>query len=169
MHQHRAVRRSSSHEAKKKAEQYGQQGIRAYLPQEQRAKGEQAFPLSIIRNTDDHNKSVLRAQALSGAEIRIEREAQVRADRRARAESAAAAERARRSMRGRDDSWDYDRRHTERSRELLESDEKEDRWQPSKRRQGRWSRRGEDGSSSRRRKHRSPSPSDEEESFHWRR
>ncbi|KAI0297607.1 hypothetical protein B0F90DRAFT_1819197 [Multifurca ochricompacta] len=171
-------------EAKKKAEQYGQQGIRAYLPQPESnvPKANKRFLSSIIRNTDDHNKSVLRAQALSGAEIRIEREAQVRADRRARAEEAAAAERARRSRRGRDDSWDRDRRRRERSREWLGSDEGEDRWQPSKRRQddgeeehhgdhrsARRSRGGEDSLSSRRRKRRSPSPSDEEEKRHWRR
>jgi hypothetical protein len=75
-------------------------------------KTNKRFLSSIIRNTDDHNKSILRAQALSAAELRIEREAQERAERRARAEEAAAAERARRSRRGRDDS----RRHRERSR-----------------------------------------------------
>ena len=187
-------------EAKKKAEQYGKQGISAYLPQSVHSplflllvltpfvkqyrpesnvpKPNKRFLSSIIRNTDDHNKSILRSQALSAAEIRMEREAQVRADRRARAQEAVAAERARRSVRGRDDSWDRERRRRERSWERHESDEGEDR-RPKRRRRdddedgvehershgsrsARRSRRDEEGSS-RRRKHRSRSLSDDEE------
>ncbi|KAF8481631.1 hypothetical protein DFH94DRAFT_402786 [Russula ochroleuca] len=169
-------------EAKKKAEQYGQQGVSAYLPQPESnvPKPNKRFLSSIIRNTDDHNKSILRSQALSAAEIRIEREAQMRADRKARAQEAVAAERARRSVRGRDDSWDRERRRRDRSWERHGSDEGEVRWQPPKRRRrdddeegverershgshsARRSRRDEEGSS-RRRRHRSRSPSDDEE------
>ncbi|KAH9016516.1 hypothetical protein EDB84DRAFT_1523983 [Lactarius hengduanensis] len=164
-------------EAKKKAEQYDKQGIRAYLPQQESnvPKTNKRFLSSIIRNTDDHNKSVLRAQALSAAEIRIEREAQERAERRVRAEEAAAAERARRSRRGRDDSRERQRKHRERSWERLGSDDAgEDRWQPSKRRRedhasdrhgsrsARRSRHDEDGSS-RRRRHRSRTRSEDED------
>ncbi|KAH8997183.1 hypothetical protein EDB86DRAFT_933769 [Lactarius hatsudake] len=164
-------------EAKKKAEQYDKQGIRAYLPHQESnvPKTNKRFLSSIIRNTDDHNKSVLRAQALSAAEIRIEREAQERAERRVRAEEAAAAERARRSRRGRDDSRERQRRHRERSWERLGSDDAgEDRWQPSKRRRedhaserhgSRSARRSrhDEGGSSRRRRHRSRTRSEDED------
>ena len=54
------------------------------------------FLSNIIRNTDDHNRTILRAQAESAAEIRAEKEERERAERRARAEEAVAAERARR-------------------------------------------------------------------------
>ena len=148
-------------EAKKKADQYDKQGIRAYLPQSVSTslsgtcinyfarqesnvpKTNKRFLSSIIRNTDDHNKSILRAQALSAAELRIEREAQERAERRARAEEAAAAERARRKRRGRDGSRERERhrRHRERERSREEEEEEvgsddagEGRWKPSKRR-----------------------------------
>ncbi|KAI0281278.1 hypothetical protein BGY98DRAFT_959736 [Russula aff. rugulosa BPL654] len=172
-------------EAKKKAEQYGKQGVSAYLPQPESnvPKPNKRFLSSIIRNTDDHNKSILRAQALSASEIRLERYAQESADRRARAQEAAAAERERRSVRGRDDSWDRERRRRERSWERYGSDEGEDRWQPPKRRRrdddeegversrgsrsSRRSRRDEEGSS-RRRRHRSPTPSENEEKSHQR-
>ncbi|KAI0299887.1 hypothetical protein BC826DRAFT_993935 [Russula brevipes] len=167
-------------EAKKKAEQYGKQGISAYLPQPDSnvPKTNKRFLSSIIRNTDDHNKTILRAQALSAADIRTERDAQLRADRQARAREAAAAERARRSGCGRGDSWDRDRDHRrrDRSRERYGSDEGEDRWQPSKRRRddgdeeedhpgsrsARRRRHGGEGSS-RRHRHRSRAPSDDEE------
>ncbi|KAH9046969.1 hypothetical protein EDB83DRAFT_2543280 [Lactarius deliciosus] len=132
-------------EAKKKAEQYDKQGIRAYLPQQESnvPKTNKRFLSSIIRNTDDHNKSVLRAQALSAAEIQ-------RAERRVRAEEAAAAERARRSRRGRDDS--RERQH----------DAGEDRWQPSKRRrEDHASDRHGSRSARRRRKHRSHTRSED--------
>ncbi|KAH9164508.1 hypothetical protein EDB89DRAFT_413144 [Lactarius sanguifluus] len=170
-------------EAKKKAEQYDKQGIQAYLPQQESnvPKTNKRFLSSIIRNTDDHNKSVLRAQALSAAEIRIEREAEERAERRMRAEEAAAAERARRSRRGRDDSRERQRRHRERSWERLGSDDAgEDRWQPSKRRRedhaserhasrsARRSRHDEDGSF-RRRRHRSRTRSADEDKERHRR
>ncbi|KAH9056865.1 hypothetical protein EDB87DRAFT_1833426 [Lactarius vividus] len=170
-------------EAKKKAEQYDKQGIRAYLPQQESnvPKTNKRFLSSIIRNTDDHNKTVLRAQAFSAAEIRIEREAQERAERRVRAEEAAAAERARRSWRGGDDSRERQRRHRERSWERVGSDDAgEDRWQPSKRRRedhtserrgfrsARRSRLDEDGSS-RRRRHRSQTRSEDEDTEKHRR
>ncbi|KAH9973320.1 hypothetical protein BGW80DRAFT_1309899 [Lactifluus volemus] len=155
-------------EAKKKAEQYGHQGVSAYLPQPEGnvPKTNKRFLSTIIRHTDDHNKSILRAQALSASEIRMERESQMRIDRRTRAEEAAAAERARRSRHGRGDSWDRERKRRERSWERYVSDEGEDRWRASKRRRDdeeegerrgshsvRVTRRDEQGSSRRRRHH----------------
>jgi hypothetical protein len=56
------------------------------------------FLTSIIRSTDDHNKTVLRAQALAAQEVKMAREAQERKERRARAEEAVEAERMRRLM-----------------------------------------------------------------------
>jgi hypothetical protein len=61
-------------------------------------KTNKRFLTSIIRSTDDHNKTILRAQALSALEIKREREEQERRDRRARAEEAVTAERLRRLM-----------------------------------------------------------------------
>lgn len=55
------------------------------------------FLSSIIRSTDDHNKTILRAQALAAQEVKREKEEAERRDRRARAEEAVAAERDRRS------------------------------------------------------------------------
>ena len=79
---------------------------------------------------DDHNKSILRTQQESATEICTERDAQLHADRRAWTQEAVAAERAWRSECGQDDLWDC-----ERCWERCKSDESEDRWQPSKRRQ----------------------------------
>ncbi|KAI0319472.1 hypothetical protein OF83DRAFT_1162924 [Amylostereum chailletii] len=98
-------------EAKQKAERYGKEGYRAFLPpQENNApRPNKRFLSTIIRSTDDHNKSLLRAQALSAAEIRAEKEEQERKERRARAEEAVAAEHDRRasgSRRGGDRGWD---------------------------------------------------------------
>ncbi|KAF9566970.1 hypothetical protein CPC08DRAFT_703566 [Agrocybe pediades] len=90
-------------EAKKKAERYGQQGIRAYISSNNAdtnaPKTNKRFLTSIIKSTDDHNKTVLRAQALAAQEVKREREALERKQRRARAEEAAEAERLRRSGR----------------------------------------------------------------------
>ncbi|KAI0030148.1 hypothetical protein K488DRAFT_72420 [Vararia minispora EC-137] len=90
-------------EAKQKAEKYaGKDGIRAFLPQynwqeSSAPRTNKRFLSNIIRNTDDHNKSILRAQALSAAEIRAEKDEQERKERKARAEEAVEAERLRRS------------------------------------------------------------------------
>lgn len=83
-------------EAKQKAERYGQDGIRAYLQDSgayvrftyikqfwvlmvgnsfrdsNAPKANKKFLSSIIRSTDDHNKTVLRAQALAAQELREE-------------------------------------------------------------------------------------------------
>ncbi|KAI0706161.1 hypothetical protein BC835DRAFT_1302530 [Cytidiella melzeri] len=85
-------------EAKQKAEKYAKEGIRAYLPQPEAnvPKTNKRFLSSIIRNTDDHNKTILRAQALAAQEARMERLEQEKQERRARAEEAVEAERLRR-------------------------------------------------------------------------
>ncbi|KAJ8453916.1 hypothetical protein ONZ45_g19513 [Pleurotus djamor] len=61
-------------EAKKKAEKYSQHGIRAYLRNNivdsNAPKTNKRFLTSIIRSTDDHNKTVLRAQALAAEEVK---------------------------------------------------------------------------------------------------
>ncbi|TFY50213.1 hypothetical protein EVG20_g11653 [Dentipellis fragilis] len=92
-------------EAKQKAERYGKEGVKAFLPQagwsESNApRTNKRFLSSIIRSTDDHNKTILRAQAFSAAEIRAQKEEAERRERRARAEEAATAERMRRLMGG---------------------------------------------------------------------
>jgi hypothetical protein len=74
------------------------------------------FLSNIIRNTDEHNKAVLKAQADTIMEARREKEEQERKERRARAAEATDAERIRRLMGGsscRDNNWD---RHLESKR-----------------------------------------------------
>jgi hypothetical protein len=126
-------------EAKQKAERYGKDGIRAYLhngtlcveffflfvyekhcrraccrPESNAPRANKRFLSSIIRSTDDHNKTILRAQALAAQEIKRAREAQEQRERRKRAEEAVAAEQLRRRRRGGsdgrwrsgDDAWD---------------------------------------------------------------
>ncbi|KZT02224.1 uncharacterized protein LAESUDRAFT_752267 [Laetiporus sulphureus 93-53] len=132
-------------EAKQKAERYGKDGIRAYLQSEcsdsNAPKTNKRFLSSIIRSTDDHNKTILRAQALAAQEVRIEREEQERRERRRRAEEAVEAERLRRLMGsgGRTDwahNWDRgasrDRRRRERSGERR--DDYDDKSESSRRR-----------------------------------
>ncbi|KAJ3786678.1 hypothetical protein GGU10DRAFT_266462 [Lentinula aff. detonsa] len=88
-------------DAKKRAERYGQQGIRAYLASglsdSNAPRANKRFLSSVIRSTDEHNKTILRAQALSAEEIKRERREQEMKERRARAEEAVEAERLRRS------------------------------------------------------------------------
>ena len=72
------------------------------------------FLTSIIKSTDDHNKTVLKAQAAAAQEIKREREEQERRERRARAAEAAEAERL--------------RRRSKRKREWDSGDECWDRW-----------------------------------------
>ncbi|PPQ86960.1 hypothetical protein CVT25_009782 [Psilocybe cyanescens] len=115
-------------EAKKKAERYGQQGIRAYISSNvsdtNAPKTNKRFLSSIIKSTDDHNKTILKAQALAAQEVKREREEQERKQRRARAEEAAEAERLRRSGRSlkrkrasNEDGWDrWDGRTAERKK-----------------------------------------------------
>lgn len=86
------------------------------------------FLSAIIRNTDEHNKAVLRAQAETAQEARARKEEEERRERRERAKEATEAERLRRLMGGssrrQDDSWDRRdsrRRHSSRERR---SDEK---------------------------------------------
>ncbi|KAF8963885.1 hypothetical protein BDZ97DRAFT_1818345 [Flammula alnicola] len=127
-------------EAKKKAERYGQQGIRAYISNN-------------LYNTDDHNKTILRAQALAAQEVKREREEQERKQRRARAEEAAEAERLRRSGRSHkrkrasdDEAWDRwdgrtaERKNVSRNWEVwdgCEEDGRDERDRPRRRRRSR--------------------------------
>ncbi|KAJ3512840.1 hypothetical protein NLJ89_g3287 [Agrocybe chaxingu] len=116
-------------EAKKKAEKYGQQGIRAYissnLSDSNAPRTNKRFLTSIIKSTDEHNKTLLRAQALAAQEVKQEREEQERRQRRARAEEAAEAERLRRSGKSGkrkrtsdEEGWDrWDGRRAERRKE----------------------------------------------------
>ncbi|KAJ7103200.1 hypothetical protein B0H15DRAFT_811392 [Mycena belliarum] len=88
-------------EAKKKAERFGQDGIRAYLrsglADSNAPRTNKRFLTSIIRSTDDHNKTILQAQAQAAQELKRERDETERRERRARAEEAVEAEKLRRS------------------------------------------------------------------------
>ncbi|KAH7924493.1 hypothetical protein BV22DRAFT_1195899 [Leucogyrophana mollusca] len=104
-------------EAKQKAESYTKLGFKAYLPANpdpNAPRPNKRFLSSIIRSTDDHNKTILRAQALAAQEIKREREEQERKERRARAEEAVAAERMRRLMGSgrKKDDWDTGKEDT---------------------------------------------------------
>ncbi|KAG1742749.1 uncharacterized protein EDB91DRAFT_1247556 [Suillus paluster] len=115
-------------EAKRKAESYGEVGIKAYLPtapDPNAPRPNKRFLSSIIKSTDDHNKTILRAQALAAQEIKREKDERERRDRKARAEEAAAAERIRRRRRDYDElSWDS-RRERDRRRDRDQSRGKE--------------------------------------------
>ncbi|KAF7303142.1 hypothetical protein MKEN_01277900 [Mycena kentingensis (nom. inval.)] len=105
-------------EAKKKAEAFSQTGIRAYLggggggagaEPSNAPKTNKRFLTSIIKSTDDHNRTILQAQAQAALEIKRERDEIERRERRARAEEAVEAEKARRrrgGRRGRDEDRD---------------------------------------------------------------
>ncbi|KIY50484.1 hypothetical protein FISHEDRAFT_64701 [Fistulina hepatica ATCC 64428] len=97
-------------EAKKKAERYSQTGIRAYLTsavnESNAPRTNKRFLSSIIRSTDDHNRSVLRQQAEAAQEIKMEREAQERRERRRRAEEAVQAEKRRGRRVDDEEAWD---------------------------------------------------------------
>ncbi|KAG2070882.1 hypothetical protein BDR04DRAFT_1231377 [Suillus decipiens] len=107
-------------EAKQKAESYGEVGIRAYLPtapDPNAPRPNKRFLSSIIKSTDDHNKTILRAQALAAQEIKREKDERERRDRKARAEEAVAAERMRRRRHDHDEhGWDS-RRERDRRRD----------------------------------------------------
>ncbi|TDL19425.1 hypothetical protein BD410DRAFT_900273 [Rickenella mellea] len=112
-------------EAKQKAERYLKDGVHAYLPptvnDDKVPKANKRFLSNIIRNTDEHNKAVLRAQAEAAQEIKAEREAQERRERKARADEAAEAARMLRSN-GSSRTRDDHRRHRH------ESDRRRDRY-----------------------------------------
>ncbi|KAJ3794171.1 hypothetical protein GGU11DRAFT_336589 [Lentinula aff. detonsa] len=137
------VRELLIRDAKKRAERYGQQGIRAYLASglsdNNAPRANKRFLSSVIRSTDEHNKTILRAQALSAEEIKRERREQEMKERRARAEEAVEAERLRRSgsiasrRRANDsevwDRWDgtrSDRKRKKRNWETWTGEEDED-------------------------------------------
>ncbi|KAK0217607.1 hypothetical protein EDD85DRAFT_942503 [Armillaria nabsnona] len=114
-------------DAKKRAERYGQQGIRAYLSSQlsdsNAPKTNKRFLSSIIRSTDEHNKTILKAQALSAQEIQREKEELQRKQRRARAEEAVAARRTKMDSRksAEKESWDkWDGRTGDRKRKHRE-------------------------------------------------
>ena len=139
-------------EAKQKAERYGNLGIQAYLPPYaihnsslrdwaqpthispfsrsagNAAKTDKRFLSQIIRRTDDHNKTILKAKTQAAEEARAEREEAEKLERKRRAEEAVMAEKERRrrgeSSRGWDRDWDHgkDRSRRKRRREV-EGDE----------------------------------------------
>lgn len=115
-------------EAKQKAESYGEVGIRAYLPtapDPNAPRPNKRFLSSIIKSTDDHNKTILRAQARAAQEIKREKDERERRDRKARAEEAVAAERMRRRRPDHDEHiWDS-RRERDRRRDKDRSRGKE--------------------------------------------
>ncbi|KAI0756105.1 hypothetical protein C8Q80DRAFT_1264208 [Daedaleopsis nitida] len=147
-------------EAKQKAEKYRRDGIHAYLARSidsNAPKTNKRFLSSIIRSTDDHNKSILRAKAIAAQESREEREEQERSERRARAEEAVEAERLRR-RKGKDrdgwaDNWDRERRSDGKRRDRSwerddrEGDDRERRNEKRERRHRHRSRSREEGSS----------------------
>ncbi|OJA11872.1 hypothetical protein AZE42_03260 [Rhizopogon vesiculosus] len=119
-------------EAKQKAESYGRLGIKAYLPtapDPNAPRPNKRFLTSIIKSTDDHNKTILRAQALAAQEIKREKDERERRERRDRAEEAAAAERMRRDGRRDYDGHNWDsRRERDRRRDRERDGEKAMRW-----------------------------------------
>ncbi|KAF8634969.1 hypothetical protein AX15_000693 [Amanita polypyramis BW_CC] len=127
-------------EAKKKAEKYGQQGIRAYISSNlldsNAPRANKRFLSSIIRSTDDHNRTILRAQALAAQEIKREREERERRERRLRAQEAADARRShrRKNSRHHRHHHEHSRGHGQRSgsdrhgRRLDDGEEGWDRW-----------------------------------------
>ncbi|TFK56399.1 hypothetical protein OE88DRAFT_1649672 [Heliocybe sulcata] len=154
-------------EAKRKAERYASQGIRAFLPETSNApKTNKRFLSSIIRNTDDHNKTILRAQAQAAQEIKQQREEEERRERRVRAEEAAEAQRLRR--RARDSSRDGWRSSKRRERSWERRDDYDDDYDRERRRKSsRRHRHGDDHSrrhhSSRHKRSHSSDRSDDED------
>ncbi|KAH0591335.1 hypothetical protein H2248_001414 [Termitomyces sp. 'cryptogamus'] len=140
-------------EAKKKAERYGTQGIRAFLPagggsDSPAPRTNKRFLSSIIKTTEDHNKTVLRAQAIAAQEQKREREEEERRARRRRAEEAVEAERMRRGRR--EESWDrWDGRREGKRRRDWEDDGERERRHREKRRPGRKEDAGQERESSR--------------------
>ncbi|KAJ3849250.1 hypothetical protein EV368DRAFT_47678, partial [Lentinula lateritia] len=145
------VRELLIRDAKKRAERYGQQGIRAYLASglsdSNAPKANKRFLSSVIRSTDEHNKTILRAQALSAEEIKRERREQEMKERRARAEEAVRAEKLRRSgssasrrRAGDSEAWDRwdgttsDRKRKRRNWETWTGEEDEEERHRSRRR-----------------------------------
>ncbi|KAG6872764.1 hypothetical protein C0995_006803 [Termitomyces sp. Mi166 len=121
-------------EAKMKAERYGEHGIRALLrgaggSDSPAPRTNKRFLSSIIKTTEDHNKTVLRTQALAAQEQKRERDEQERRARRKRAQEAAEAERMRRGKR-REESWDrWDGRDREEERERKRKRDWERDWE----------------------------------------
>ncbi|CAG8762647.1 12167_t:CDS:2, partial [Acaulospora colombiana] len=70
------------------------------------AKTNKRFLASIIKSTDEHNKTVLRAQAEAASEVKQQRERQEREERMRRAQEAVAARTGTSSSSYRGDSWD---------------------------------------------------------------
>lgn len=121
-------------EAKKKAERYKQHGVHAYVASRDvdsnAPRPNKRFLTSIIKSTDDHNKTVLRAQAQAAQDLKLQRLAQEKEERRMRAEEAVEAERLRRRMAssgGGDRDRDRDRRSASRSRKGKERERESSR------------------------------------------
>lgn len=123
-------------------------------------KTNKRFLSSIIKNTDDHNKTIIRAQAIAAQEVRMERLEQEKLERKARAEEAAEAERLRRLMGKGGTEWGRDRekrdrKRRERSWERRDDDESEGEDRKGKGRERREPRRDD---RERRHRHHSRSP-----------
>ncbi|KAF9535714.1 hypothetical protein CPB83DRAFT_842209 [Crepidotus variabilis] len=117
-------------EAKKKAELYMQKGVRAYttnsLSDSNAPRANKRFLSSIIKSTDEHNRTILKAQSDAAEEVKRERREQERQQRRLRAQEAVEARRSggessrRRSRRNEEDTsegWDrWDGRTEERKK-----------------------------------------------------
>ncbi|KAL5494835.1 hypothetical protein ACEPAI_297 [Sanghuangporus weigelae] len=124
-------------EAKQKAERYLEEGVQAYLPDRDSnsnlPRANKRFLSAIIRNTDEHNRAILRTQAEAAQEAKADREEQERRERRVRALEATEAERLRRLMGGpsrrRDAEWDrrQDGGRRRRSRDSRDDDSADDR------------------------------------------
>ncbi|KAL1713724.1 hypothetical protein EV715DRAFT_295854 [Schizophyllum commune] len=114
-------------EAKKKAERYQETGIRAYLAPSlhdaNAPRPNKRFLSSIIKSTDDHNRSILRAQAEAAEEIQRQRREEERRERMKRAEEAVASRRSRGagSSRGEGSSSRREERHSSRREEGRQS------------------------------------------------
>lgn len=106
-------------------------------------KTNKRFLTSIIKSTDDHNKTILRAQAMAAEEVRQERRENEKNDRRRRAEEAVEAERMRRFMGKRGGDWahNWDGR---KGRSKDNGDEERCGRREGKRRERSWERRDED-------------------------
>ncbi|PVF98553.1 hypothetical protein CPB86DRAFT_806735 [Serendipita vermifera] len=78
-------------EARQKEARYGQTGSYSPQPSGNAAKTNKRFLASIIKSTDEHNKTVLRAQAEAAHEVKQQRERQEREERMKRAQEAVAA------------------------------------------------------------------------------
>ena len=105
------------------------------------AKTDKRFLSQIIRRTDDHNKTILKAQAQASQEARAERDEAARLEQKRRAEEAVRAEKERRSRsessRGWDQDWHHGRERSRRKRRREDEPEEDSPRSSEKRRRRR--------------------------------